>query len=1392
MMMPINAVGGPSAAEVIQQAFNPAIAVLASPDVDVVCSKNRLTFVELLQPFSRLSVEGQIRDVNQALHSVTHFRLSVRDITWRPASSVLARRLLSEAVTNFPVNENKVAVIGGADPIEINPHTPWYDSWRETLWSCLDMTDHDFARHYLATLLVVSSSHPNPLEQFQQLNDQLTQLMSSNGTADGPRWFNMMSLRYHVLVHDACDGDAFKAEELLQTMRNAYGSHGCQLLVINSKPKKGSIIESGLPAPDPWLRFLPRKASKLDVSTEGESTVDGVETGEMDFPVKVVEGTNPQSLGSLPKIPLMDALQEAMQEININSVLAPSASTSALSSLTRDDKISTQNNLGLSQRSAVEIKDDPLNAVLGSTATRVSLDEADGTGPILASSITSELHGGCLTTEDLDRIQSLINDFCLKSLLPHIERQMRLLNESASSRKSTHRSLLSATKRWFGSNRPGGVQTPQTVAVSYHPESVQLQVRRLGDLAFLVGHYDLAYHSYHSAKKDFEADQAWLHYAGAMEMAALSVFLQNGQSRNVPFHYFDKSLTTYLQTCKMPYWATRCAVLASECLKATNQYSDAALQLIRLTSEDADLRSAILLEQAALCFLRSAVKPNSSADAAKPNMVPLIRKYAFHMILAGHRFGKSGQKRHAARAYQLALQVYKGHGWSLAEDHIHYTVGRQCLNRQQIEAACHALAALLKPDSMQTAAQQTAYLNEFIHVHQLLNKHRESETNTSYTLPILPLPVIDSNQIRVLVDTKEPTENMFPPVSEATHVTFNDDEVHHAKWTNMEEKLVNSAFGTTHAVFRPTNLIFSHTTNNMVHPQTNCDDLVSFELPLTNPLRIPVQLCDVRLVWNFAGGDGNLSNLLTATENPLVTTYILPRIVLNPSSSHKIILNVKPKAEGILTIEGVAFDLRPVNVEPSAAVVGLVSSVPGRVMFSLRGPRLNTTQQERQGKVYATDKRLSIQVGPRMPKLQVLFRSLPEFMFSGEIRPVVVELSNLCPNIPISNIMIASNDPLHVAFDVPRIDNINIRHDQVALYRWDPSQKSTTIWLKGTENVGLTSLDLMFFSTNPAVKARRYRLLRHCSKIFVSSSLSLAAWVQRVPSGEDRTETLAAQLQVRNLRDADDTSLSGIEISQVALLSNRWLLRPQQSTIPGGVLHPQESLIGVLLAIRGKENIEYCESATLKLPSHGRAVDFKQGPYRTFVREFQRDTPNTTLVVCWTATQASEDGFGTLIIEGQHYFGWNSHDIANSSSPDTSFKLPQQLVSYSMEYSPKVYHDFNKQRLCVIPVILYLYNCCQKEIDVSYSANFNIGKTPRASQLYMPEAASPLLWIGRVQGNIHVRDTPEAVHLAIAVSRPGAYSLVQGLHIDGRILDQNVKVPSSKIEYTLVVYDKEV
>ena len=60
-----------------------------------------------------------------------------------------------------------------------------------------------------------------------------------------------------------------------------------------------------------------------------------------------------------------------------------------------------------------------------------------------------------------------------------------------------------------------------------------------------------------------------------------------------------------------------------------------------------------------------------------------------------------------------------------------------------------------------------------------------------------------------------------------------------------------------------------------------------------------------------------------------------------------------------------------------------------------------------------------------------------------------------------------------------------------------------------------------------------------------------------------------------------------------------------------------------------------------------------------------------------------------------------------------------------------------------------------------------------------------------MQGKIIMKDKPETVQLTVAVSRPGAYSLVQGLSIDSSILGVNVKVTSPKFEYTLIVDHSE-
>ena len=83
----------------------------------------------------------------------------------------------------------------------------------------------------------------------------------------------------------------------------------------------------------------------------------------------------------------------------------------------------------------------------------------------------------------------------------------------------------------------------------YSSDAPELQLRRLGDMCFMFGHYSLAFQAYHSAKRDFNADQAWLYYAGALEMAALSAFMQGEVTRKAQ-EYMDEGIITYFNSCK--------------------------------------------------------------------------------------------------------------------------------------------------------------------------------------------------------------------------------------------------------------------------------------------------------------------------------------------------------------------------------------------------------------------------------------------------------------------------------------------------------------------------------------------------------------------------------------------------------------------------------------------------------------------------------------------------------------------------------------------------------------------------------------------------------------------------------------------------------------------------
>lgn len=93
----------------------------------------------------------------------------------------------------------------------------------------------------------------------------------------------------------------------------------------------------------------------------------------------------------------------------------------------------------------------------------------------------------------------------------------------------------------------------------YTTDCPELQLRRLGDLWFMCRQWQRAFDTYHTAKREFYADSAWLCYAGALEMAAISAFMA-GDSNRKTHAYMEESIVTYLNTCRLVVFIAFCQI----------------------------------------------------------------------------------------------------------------------------------------------------------------------------------------------------------------------------------------------------------------------------------------------------------------------------------------------------------------------------------------------------------------------------------------------------------------------------------------------------------------------------------------------------------------------------------------------------------------------------------------------------------------------------------------------------------------------------------------------------------------------------------------------------------------------------------------------------------------
>lgn len=152
--------------------------------------------------------------------------------------------------------------------MEIPTSEPWFENWRETLLTVQFPADHEFTRHLLSCLIVLSSGDPNIVETAHKLSQSVHQMQSVT-PQKLPKWFQSSDvLNSYVVLHEGSSGDLSRAQQGYEMLKSTFGDTKCFLIQINSLD---SNVTSEVP--DYWAPFLRRQPKSSD--NQGSSSAGG-------------------------------------------------------------------------------------------------------------------------------------------------------------------------------------------------------------------------------------------------------------------------------------------------------------------------------------------------------------------------------------------------------------------------------------------------------------------------------------------------------------------------------------------------------------------------------------------------------------------------------------------------------------------------------------------------------------------------------------------------------------------------------------------------------------------------------------------------------------------------------------------------------------------------------------------------------------------------------------------------------------------------------------------------------------------------------------------------------------------------------------------------------------
>ncbi|CAN6716853.1 unnamed protein product [Malus baccata var. baccata] len=745
-----------------------------------------------------------------------------------------------------------------------------------------------------------------------------------------------------------------------------------------------------------------------------------------------------------------------------------------------------------------------------------------------------------LNINDFNEIKDLMQDLSTKHIIPYMEQKIRALNQQVAATRKGFRNQIK--NLWWRKGKDDVVDSPSGPTYTFN--SIESQIRVLGDYAFMLHDYELALSNYRLISTDYKLDKAWKRYAGVQEMMGLAYFMLD-QSRKDAEYCMENAFTTYLKVAPSSQQnATRCGLWWVEMLKTRYQYKEAATVYFRVCTEE-PLHSAVMLEQASYCYLLS-----------RP---PMLHKYGFHLVLSGDRYKKCDQVKHAIRTYRGAMSVYTGTTWSHIKDHVHFHIGQWYALLGLYDLAVNHVLEVLAC-SHQSKKTQELFLRDFLQIVQKAGK--------TFEVSKLQLPEINISSVRVIFEDHR------------TYASSAAANVKEKIWVSLEEEMIpNLSTARTNWLELQSKLVPKKYKDSNV---CVAGEAVRVDIEFKNPLQIPLLLSSVSLICELSAGsdemksdassslteiqDGESTNLIHRDVNLESSLFSLSDVDFSLAGGEKIVvqLTVTPRIEGILQIVGVKWKL-------SGSVVGFHK-------FDTN-PMKKISRKRIQKAKHPHSDNLKFVVVKSVPKLEGVIHPPPKRAYAGDLRHLVLELKNKS-EFAVKNLKIKISHPRFL--NLGKRESLNTEFpaclektnsDQSAehanpndisqalfLFPEDIILQGETpllwpLWFRAAVPGNISLYITIYYEMGDTSSTMRYRTLRMHYNLQVLPSLDVSFLISPCPS---RLQEFLVRMDVVN-----KTSSESFEIQQLSSVGNQWeisLLQPVDDIIPSQSLTAHQAL----------------------------------------------------------------------------------------------------------------------------------------------------------------------------------------------------------------------------------------